>query len=82
MVTSVAGLLTCLPLSQLSVVDVQPNYIFAALFDMHGTKHSAHFCTSRVLEVSHNFGLLSSTHLEAAHAYPADFVMLVSMWSI
>ncbi len=49
---SVAGMLTCLPLSQLSVVDIQPNYIFAALFDIHGSKHAAEFCTSEVLEVS------------------------------
>jgi hypothetical protein len=48
---SVAGMLTCLPLSQLSVVDIQPDYIFAALFDIHGSKHAAEFCTSRVLEV-------------------------------
>ncbi|CAL8468413.1 g7953 [Coccomyxa elongata] len=48
---SVAGMLTCLPLSQLSVVDIQPNYIFAALFDIHVSKHAAEFCTSEVLEV-------------------------------
>ncbi len=51
---SVAGMLTCLPLSQLSVVDIQPNYIFAALFDIHVSKHAAEFCTSEVLEVSTN----------------------------
>lgn len=49
---STAGLLSSSPLSRLHVVDVKDDGIFAALFDAHGSKDAAEFCTDTVLQVS------------------------------